>query len=144
MQLYDVYFFHNINSERVLLPYVLEKSHIILHRAQVTRNSANFWFDKDTHVLNKTNTYLFIMFSFQYRVIDLPFYEFRMTMRTECWVNDERFVNGVWTHGERTLNALWTVNAERKTVNDERMMSTRWMHGELTVSELWTNAKMGK
>ena len=41
-----------------------------------------------------------------------------MTMKTERWINDERFVNDRWTNGERTLNARWT-NGER-TVNERK------------------------
>ena len=59
-----------------------------------------------------------------------------MTMKTERWMNDERFVNDRWTNSERTLNALWTLNAKLWTMNaDERTLNARWTEGERTLNE---------
>ena len=97
----------------------------------------------NTRLKNKLNTYLFIITSFQDRDIDLSTSEFRMTMKTERWMNDERFVNDRWTNGERTLNALWTVNAsERWTLNAKLWtMNARWAHAERTVNGRWANGE---
>ena len=58
-------------------------------------------------------------------------------MKTERWMNDDRFLNDRWTNGERTLNALWTVNAsERWTMNTKLWtLNAWWAHGERTVIE---------
>ena len=106
----------------------------------------NKWSDSITLHNNgsyETNTYLFIITSFQDRDIDLSTSKFRMTMKTERWMNDERFVNDRWTLGERTVNALWTVNAsERWTLNAKLwMMNARWAHAEWTVNGRWANGE---
>ena len=62
-------------------------------------------------------------------------------MKTNRWIDVERFLNGRRTHSERKVNVLFnnehkrTMNAERKSVYDESTDSARRKHGERTVSE---------
>ena len=63
-------------------------------------------------------------------------------MKTERWMNDERFVNERWMNYERTLNALWTVNAsERWTVNAKLWTMNAWTHDERTLNARWANGE---
>ena len=58
--------------------------------------------------------------------LDLSTLKFRITIKTECWLNGEGFVNGRWMHGERTVNAEIT---ERKFVN------AQWRDSEWSVNK---------
>lgn len=62
--------------------------------------------------------YLYILFLFQDRDIDLATSDFRMKMETERWVNGGRFVNG---ECKRTLNKEHKLAIKARRAHGEQM-----------------------